>query len=204
MKSRTTLPRVNAMASAVLPGFEVVTQALLALGATEGATAAHGSLCGLICLLGGRAQPIWVAALVGPDPRTTVDAAPVEVLSALVSATSGALADGEMSFLPLLPPDDHPLPQRADALAEWCAGFMHGLGEAAGAGGGASVLDGEVSREVMHEFAEIARVTLGDGESDLEAEAAYAELVEYVRVGVQLMFEELQDARQGLTATSIH
>ncbi len=193
------------MAAASLPSFDVVADALRQLGATEGATAAHGSLCGLLCILGGRAEPLWVADLVGPEPRaTSTDGATVQVLAALVTATSGALSDGEMTFLPLLPPDDRPLPQRADALADWCAGFMHGLGEGAGAGGGARSLEGEVSREVMHDFAEIARVTLGDDESDLEAEAAYAELVEYVRVGVQLMFEELHEVRQGLTAGRIH
>ena len=39
-----------------------------------------------------------------------------------------------MAFSLLLPPDDRPLAFRAEGLADWCAGFMHGLGEAAGDG----------------------------------------------------------------------
>ncbi|MBM4196077.1 MAG: UPF0149 family protein [Gammaproteobacteria bacterium] len=193
------------MTSANLPDFDKVAAALRQLGATEGATAAHGTLCGLLCVLGGRASPVWVANVVGIDPADRgADAPQVEVLSALVSATAGALADGEMSFLPLLPPDDQPLPQRADALADWCAGFMHGLGEGAGSSGDGQALDGDVSREIMNDFAEIARVSLGDDETELEAEAAYAELVEFVRVGVQLLFEELHDVRRAATAGRVH
>ena len=55
----------------------------------------------------------------------------------------------------------------------------------------------------MEDFAEIARVTLGDDETDLEAEAAYTELVEFVRVSVQLVFDELYDVRQDLAAASV-
>jgi uncharacterized protein YgfB (UPF0149 family) len=109
-----------------------------------------------------------------------------------------------MAFYPLLPPDDRPLSLRADGLADWCSGFMHGLGEAAASGAGRDVLGGEVMREIMEDFAEIARVTLGDDETDLEAEAAYTELVEFVRVSVQLVFEELRDVRQGAAAASVH
>ena len=54
----------------------------------------------------------------------------------------------------------------------------------------------------MEDFGEIARVTLGDDETDLEAEAAYTELVEFVRVSVQLVFEEFYDVRRGVTAAS--
>jgi uncharacterized protein YgfB (UPF0149 family) len=56
----------------------------------------------------------------------------------------------------------------------------------------------------MQDFAEIARVTLGEDETELEAEAAYAELVEFVRVSVQLLFEELHDVRHGVAAGGVH
>ena len=44
------------------PTFETVDNALRALGAGEGATEAHGSLCGLTCVLGLRAR---VEAMIG-------------------------------------------------------------------------------------------------------------------------------------------
>lgn len=127
------------------------------------------------------------------------------VLDDLAATTCAALDEGDMSFAPLLPPDDRPLSQRAASLAEWCAGFMHGLGEAAGYRAATRALDASIMQEIMADFGEISRVTLGEEESDLEAETAYTELVEFVRVSVQLVFEELQALRTGPASTaSVH
>lgn len=196
------------MTTASLPSFDVVANALRQLGATEGPTEAHGSLCGLACVLGTHATRLWVAGLGGAmaaeDPASDAD----DVLGELARVTCTALAEGEMGFMPMLPPDEAPLASRAEGLAEWCAGFMHGLGEAAGSGVSLAALDGEVTREIMEDFADIARVTLGEDETELEAEAAYTELVEFVRVSVQLVFEELHEVRDGigdgLGAASVH
>ncbi len=109
-----------------------------------------------------------------------------------------------MSFAPLLPPDDWLLAVRAEALAAWCAGFMRGLGEAAAGTATREVLAGEAGREIMADFAEIARLSPGDDESDLEAESAYSELVEFVRVSAQLLFDEFFDLRQGFASAPVH
>ena len=121
-----------------------------------------------------------------------------DLLDDLAINTCTALGQGDMSFAPLLPPDDWLLEIRAQALADWCAGFMRGLGEAADVRPAAEVLDGEVRGEIMEDLAEIARLTVGEDETDVEAESAYTELVEFVRVSVQLLFDELCEVRQGL------
>lgn len=184
----------------------MIDDALRRLGAAGGAPEAHGSLCGLVCFLGARAAPVWMAGLLetvaterrasGPDSG---------VLDDLAATTCAALDDRDMSFAPLLPPDDRPLAQRAAGLAEWCAGFMHGLGEAASHRAAAAALDAGIMHEIMTDFGEISRLTLGEEEPDLEAETAYTELVEFVRVSVQLVFEELQALRAGpASSASVH
>lgn len=188
----------QSMAIGNLPSFDLVESVLRQLGAAEGPTEAHGSLCGFTCILGQRAGASWVASLSIEPPL------PADVLHDLATATSAALADGGMTFMPLLPADEAPLTLRASALAEWCAGFMHGLGEAAGSGPARDVIERAVTREIMDDFAEIARVTLGDDETDLEAEAAYVELVEFVRVSVQLVFEELHEVRRSVATARVH
>ena len=45
--------------------------------------------------------------------------------------------------------------------------------------------------EVVRDFDEITRVDVDGGDSEEQNESAYAELVEFVRVGVQLVFDEL-------------
>jgi uncharacterized protein YgfB (UPF0149 family) len=195
------------MRSGEQPSFDVVDGALRRIGA-GGAPEAHGSLCGLACLLGARAGPAWVAGLVtGVVDDAGEPVAPrndAGILGDLATATFQSLTEGDLSFSPLLPPDDRPLSLRAAGLAEWCAGFMHGLGEGAGQRAATEALGGETTREIMSDFSEIARVSLGEEESELEAETAYAELVEFVRVSVQLVFEELHAVRESLPATSLH
>jgi hypothetical protein len=192
------------MVSGALPSFALVEGALEQLGGDAGATEAHGSFCGLACLLGSRAAPAWVAGLMNAEGATGADAAQADVLGALATATCAALAEGAMEFSPLLPPDDRPLAERTEALGAWCAGFMQGLGEAASSPAARAALAGETAREIIGDFAEIARATVGEAETEPEGEAAYAELVEFVRVSVQLMFEELYDARRAPGSASLH
>jgi uncharacterized protein len=98
-----------------------------------------------------------------------------------------------MGFEPLLPSDAQPIEARTTALAEWCQGFLYGLG--AGNIPDASRLPGEVG-EIVRDFAEITRAGVDGAETEESNESAYAELVEFVRVGVQLLFEELSAARR--------
>lgn len=193
------------MASPRPPNFDSVARALRRLGTTAGVPEAHGSLCGLACLLGSQAPAAWVRDLESDAAQTEArDDDLAGVLSELATSTCTALAAGDMTFSPLLPPDDRPLTFRAGGLAEWCAGFMHGLGEAAGGRAPPGVLEAGITREVMQDFSEIARAALGDEETEIEAEAAYAELVEFVRVSVQLVFEDLHRARRDLSDQGVH
>ena len=58
----------------------------------------------------------------------------------------------------------------------------------------------------MRDFIEISRAEVEDVAPDESNENAYAELVEFVRVGVQLLFEELAVARAPAapTAAQLH
>ena len=102
------------------------------------------------------------------------------------------LVQPDMEFEPLLPPDTESLEERTQALAEWCQGFLYGLG--AGSIPDASELPGEVG-EVVRDFIEITHADVDVDQGEESNENAYAELVEFVRVGVQLLFEELAVAR---------
>ena len=109
-----------------------------------------------------------------------------------------------MSFQPLLPDDAEALMQRVDALAQWCQGFNHGLFVAARTSAAEDEIRSGNTAEIVSDFAEMAQVAVGPDEADAEGEAAYAELVEYVRVSVQLVYEELAAVRQREQAASRH
>jgi hypothetical protein len=93
-----------------------------------------------------------------------------------------------MEFEPLLPDDEQPLNGRANALALWCTGFLYGLGT--GQISDLEALNGDVG-EIVRDFTEISRATGDDADADESNEQAYAELVEFIRVAAQVVFEEL-------------
>jgi len=167
-----------------------VTAALGRLGLPETASAFHGLLCGALCV-----QPperIDPLRLVEGQLPSASDAAAQATLTQLRDDTHAALADMESGFMPLLPVDDAALGHRTSALSEWCEGFLHGLA-------GRQKLDlkacSEEVQEVIKDFTEFTRAALQDSD-DLETEeGAYAELVEYIRVGTQLVFMELRTRR---------
>jgi len=102
------------------------------------------------------------------------------------------LVGNDADFEPLLPDDEAPLIERADALSLWCQGFLYGLGS------GSMSDPGEVSieaREIIQDFTEITHVGVEAGDDNEASETAFAEVVEFVRVGVQLLFVELAPAR---------
>ena len=88
---------------------------------------------------------------------------------------------------PLLPDDEEALETRTAALAEWCTGFLAGLGSVPVPTEGWP----DTVREIVADFGEIARAAVGEEDSPEDSEASYVELVEYLRAGTQLVHEEL-------------
>ncbi|NCU00866.1 UPF0149 family protein [Candidatus Macondimonas diazotrophica] len=145
----------------------------------------HGQICGLLC---GDAARDRIEALVDQwacDGQGRIDQDVVDLLRRLVIESQTALSGIELDFALLLPDDAAPLEARVGGLSEWTQGFLYGLIEA-----GMDWADApDPLREVITDFAEIARLR-GAGLTDEEDEQAYAELVEYVRVGALLMYAE--------------
>jgi yecA family protein len=191
------------------PSFDDIDRALRRAEAATDAAEAHGSLCGLVCGLGARGPSVWLAETLAETPEQPPASAAVAeqagaVLGQLAASTRAALEDAEMAFQPLLPDDAEPLAERVDGLAQWCQGFNHGLFVAARIGTAEAELDSGNTAEVVRDFGAMAEVAVGDDEADADGEAAYAELVEYVRVGVQLVYEELTEVRQRVESAGRH
>jgi uncharacterized protein YgfB (UPF0149 family) len=153
------------------------------------AAEAHGTLTGCLCAAIGYRFEDWLLEIL-PEGRAHPLA--TAALREVYLETSGALQGAEMDFDLLLPEDEASLDTRTVALAQWCQGFLYGLG--GGALQDASGLPGEVG-EIVRDLSEITRVGVDIGQSQESNESAYAELVEFVRVGVQLVFEELGPLR---------
>jgi uncharacterized protein len=153
------------------------------------AAEAHGTLAGALCTTSEYRFEDWLQEIL---PEGRAQAISTGALRGLYFLTTETLAGADMAFEPLLPEETQPLDERAAALSQWCVGFLYGLGS--GSIQDLSKLPGEVG-EVIRDFDELTRVGVGAGEGEEENESAYVELVEFVRVGVQLVFEELESLR---------
>jgi uncharacterized protein YgfB (UPF0149 family) len=154
---------------------------------------AHGCLSGALSASHDYPFLRWLDELIDADSEATPDSAAArDLLQIVYTDTMHALRGDDMSFAPLLPEDDVPLAQRAEALAQWCQGFLYGFGSVAA---NRPKVSTEVD-EVLRDIAQIARATAGETDPTEEDESDYVEIVEYVRAGVQLVHDELRPTLQ--------
>jgi yecA family protein len=147
---------------------------------------AHGILSGLLCADGTLDCARWLAEVFddGPSGPSAHDR---ERLQALCEKTRLQLADPDYSFDLLLPDEETELCERAQAVADWCQGFLYGVGYVAGAREWS-----EESLEVLRDLVEISKLDADvSGEAD---ECAVADVVEFVRMSVYLVRSELEPA----------
>ena len=181
------------------PDFAVIDAALRSSGLLGEPAELHGEFCGLACVMGPDAGPAWVASVLAESESDAGGVRTGEIeatLESLAVSTWQALDSGDMELKLLLPHDTEQLESRAESLGLWCQGFMHGLGAAGEPGADSPLLADGITREIIADFSEITRAAFTADETETEAEAAYMELVEFVRVSVQIAFEELYRIRK--------
>jgi hypothetical protein len=167
--------------------FDAVQNALDGLGATTGASEAHGVLCAL--LLDDGALPLWLRHILDelPEEGDVLAAERVALLARLYLSTQRQLDSGELEFELLLPDESDDFGQRLQALASWCQGFVYGVGV-----GGLAEDDrfDDQARECLSDLVEISRLGYDEESSD-EAELQFAEIAEHVRMATLLLNESL-------------
>ncbi len=155
------------------------------------AAESHGCLCGALCITTQYSLDRWLDEIIPEEEeRAQADR---QALGLLFADTLQALRGGEMDFELLLPDDETPLESRAAALSQWCQGFLYGFG--IGQPSKLAQLPATVD-EVLRDLTHIGRATVELGEGSEEEEEAYLQVMEYVRVGVQLIHDELFPTRE--------
>lgn len=179
-------------------GYTQLSETLARLGLPGRAAEYHGALCGALCVRGlDEIHPLQVldggAGIDGGDA--------VETLRRFSGDSLAAFDSDEMAFNPLLPDDAEALGLRVDALSAWCEGFLYGI--STGQPLNLKRCSPEL-KEILKDFTEFTRASM-DEDSDAEIEeGAYAELVEYIRVGAQLVFMELRRQATAMPERQLH
>ncbi len=177
-------------------GFDELDEALRRCGASWDAAQTHGLLTGRLAVAGVPAGPDWLLqVLEGTNETDALRTECQKKLDILYQGTYWQLTERLSEFEPLLPGDDASAEARTIAMAHWCEGFLHGLVSQEHAQALKDRLAAEPLSDIIRDMLQITRAAV-DEESDEETnEAAYAELVEYIRVAAQLAYEELTDIR---------
>ena len=181
--------------------FQDLQSLLEAAGSLVEASECHGILSGFACA--GRpfdareVIPHLLAGEIEPEHEEHLDLD----LQRAMRDIQLELEDDTQGFRLLLPDDDEPLLERADALGKWCQGFLFGAGL-----GGIRSSEGQSSdfAEVLSDLAEIAQAGDYEIDGEDEDEFAYMELVEHVRIGVMLIYEELRGVEVSAEPPQLH
>jgi len=190
------------METEVTVNFNDIADAFIRANMTGSPAELHGVLCGRVS--GGEhlsdADLIaTVAEFLDVTPERVEDFG--DMLPDLYQFTYGQICSSGFEFAPMLPDDDFSLNERLASLGEWCQGFLFGLGNS-----GLSVetkLTGDIA-DALGDLASISQVgALEDENEEEDDEVSYAELVEYVRVAVLLIYAELNSTEDN-TSRTIH
>ncbi len=180
---------------------------LFDVDAMLGATESHGALCGMLCAQGATDVAQWMLHVLGEREEGSKDLQQAgKMLLHIHQVTVEQMNDSDVEFDLMLPDDDELLEARVEALGVWCQGFVYGLA----AGGVKEDTDlPEDSKELIKDILEISRAGYAaDDEAELNAsvendndedEVAFMEVSEYVRMGILLIYEELQPLQSSQT-----
>ena len=178
MSEKTTLPL----------DFDECCNQMLEFGYEVSPSELHGLLSGVACT-GLKIRPDSIITLV----LKHVNADTCSERNRHTILTMHELIEREMfsadsRYTLFLPDDETDLTQRLRSLAAWCQGYLVGFGTASAQ----SKIDrfSPETEEALKDIVNIANLSDESAEDDSD-EAAYAELVEYLKVAVLLMSSEI-------------
>ncbi|MBA3661275.1 MAG: UPF0149 family protein [Gammaproteobacteria bacterium] len=147
----------------------------------------HGLICGILCGDPHADHPAWQTLVAGEEasPQTH------QVLQKLYDMSAHELQEFLLEFQLLLPDEEENLRERAEALTLWCQGFLTGLKIA-----DVKIIGREASdaTEAINDIIEIAKMNYEDVVASEEDEVAFTELIEYVRMAIILLYQDLHES----------
>ena len=174
--------------------FEQVNEALAPYPELESASFIQGMLIGLICGDNDIEEAVWVKKLIEEAEIKSVKESFLKVLDEVFQETNKGLNGSGFELPFCLPDDGESLVFRAAMLGQLCEGVIYGLGLVGALNEAENKLPTNV-RELVKDLGQIARIDI-DSLNSLEdisdaEESDFMELVEFVKVGVLTINEEL-------------
>ena len=176
---------------------DVLNEALKRCGASWSAAQTHGLQSSRLAVIGTRGLADSNGQVLdGVNTITEFRKECEDMLGMLWQTTHKAFSERLSAFEPLLPDESDRADVRTEGLAHWCEGYLHGLVSGEHDAMLKERLAADPVADVIKDMLQITRATVDNGE-DEGSEEAYVEIVEYLRVAAQLVYEELAEMRPG-------
>lgn len=171
--------------------FDDLSHSLMKMHAASEAAESQGLFCGILCALGRVEKNAWIQQVMGEaiDPGDLLVAEIKEQLHALYTETLESLYDDDYGFQLFLPDDDVSMGERIQSISEWCQGFLLGFSMRS-----LDTLEGDTRTEIealLEDFVEVTRIDAEGSEDENDDENSFAEIEEYIRMGVIFIFTSL-------------
>lgn len=150
---------------------------------------AQGIICGIVCATGNGDADAWLSQIIGEDEFNNLSQRHNhDQLKAWHNTVAKQILSDDFEVQLMLPDDEDALADRIDALSDWCQGFLFGLSMC-----GIRELEKlpHDAKEIMHDILQISNAGYDSNEDEEHNEAAYTEIVEYLRVGMIVILNEL-------------
>lgn len=158
----------------------------------------HGLLSGQLCA-GARPSPSGWLQLVGDQfDFEQLNEATKNSLLALLEQVARQLASTDLDFALLIPDEDEIVSARAEALGQWCQGFLAGFGLVPREG---QALTEEVE-QVLEDLAQISQIDHQALDEIESHEIDLTEVSEYVRMAALMLFAQYAPELKADTAAA--
>ncbi|MCK5918496.1 MAG: YecA family protein [Cocleimonas sp.] len=170
--------------------FSETQEILIKINSINDVAESHGIASGMLVANTTADKLDWVKQVMGEIEESDLPPADaIELLANWFDEIKSQLQDSNLRYELCLPDDDQTLEKRITALQEWCRGFILGIAMSGVKDFGDLPED---TRELLSDFSRISAEEEFDLNNADEAEIAYADISQYVRIGVLLINEELQ------------
>jgi len=179
---------------------DLLNQALRSCGASWTAAQAHGLLSSRLAVAGARGVSGSLGQVLDNSSETdTLRKECEDMLSALWQFTHMVFSERMSAFEPLLPDENDNAESRTAAVAQWCEGYLHGLVSGEHDAAFRKRLGAEPIADIIKDMLQITRATVDANDDEATNEEAFVEIVAYLRIAAQLIYEELAELRPGQT-----
>jgi len=161
------------------------------------ASQCHGLICARLSVLGPSSLSLCLEQIFErTDEETPKLKICKENIKDLFKMTWSQLDGRQSNFEIFLPDHDDLIKDRTASLSQWCDGFLHGIVTGKNTEKLKELLNKEPINIIIKDMVEMTRASVDDSIDDEENEKFYIEIYEYIRVSVQLIYEELTDFRE--------